>query len=402
MMSKQCRLNRLMMAALGTGMAFALAAAPAFANESRLIPKLTKVIDIDANGSPYGAGASEVDINRTTNRIYVPNINASTISVFDGAADKLIATIPIPSKSCPVQGGNLNGPASMAIDEKSNTLYLLTNNGCILTIDGTTNKIKSQFVADTTPIPGLAGPDMSQVVYSNKTGKLYAINYQTQIDVVDAEKKKVLKVIPDNDANYVAINQKTNMIYVSNNWGADIWAIDGNLDDVANVISYVGTPSSPDGCWVVQPPPSGCTVVGSQLDLVFIDEGFNRAYGLAFADGTFATVDLAASAVTSRRTIDSHEGFGAVDQSDHGVYALDYVDSVLSVVDGVTGKVVAQNIPIGPTPSPANCVVDCVQTILPIFVAVNPNTGKVYVATDGNLLLGGSIPSQLFVFQKPK
>ena len=186
-------------------------------DDSKLAPKVIKTVPVSA-----GAGSNHVAINTKTNRIYVANsgfwffpnsTGGHSLSVLDGNTDKIIATIPITSKSSIAPFGS--GPAASAIDEETNTIYVTTNNGSLSIIDGGTNQIKSSFVFDTNndPQSGDGGLCTQDIVFSKKTKKLYVVNCAKQIDVIDPKRQKVLKVIPDDNAIFLAINQRTNTIY---------------------------------------------------------------------------------------------------------------------------------------------------------------------------------------------
>ena len=132
--------------------------------------------------NPYG-----VDVNTTTNRVYVANNVGNSVSVIDGATDAIIATIPV--------GATAKG---LAVNSVTNRIYVPHNgassNGTTVTvIDGGTNAIIAV-------INGFTGP------------------------------------------RYVAVNQATNTIYVTNGGGSSVSVIDGATNTITGTIAVAGTP----------------------------------------------------------------------------------------------------------------------------------------------------------------
>ena len=144
-------------------------------------------------------------------------------------------------------------------------------------INGHTNQVTETFVIDTNS-SGEYGLATQDIVFSKKTGKLYVANASTQIDVVDPVSRKVLKVISDDNANFLAINQRTNKIYASQYWDGTVWVIDGDSDEVVNVINGVGQPAVPDDCYLGPQGEAGCTNISSGLDHVAVDAENDRVF----------------------------------------------------------------------------------------------------------------------------
>lgn len=232
---------------------------------------------------------------------------------------------------------------------------------------------------------GICTQDM---VYSTKTGKLYVSNCATQIDVIDPKSQKVLSVIPDDNATYLAINQRTNTIYASQYWDGTVWAIDGDSDQVVHTITGAGQPAVPDDCYL--PANNDCTNQSSGLDHVAVDEDLNRVYVVGTNDGRFVTIDSRINKVIDTKFIGTNQYNVAADSFSHAVYSFSDLTDTLAIIDGTTDRLVTDNILIGNQPSPPGCLSGAVACTsigdLPQGIAVNPVTRKIYIAEFGNLI----------------
>jgi DNA-binding beta-propeller fold protein YncE len=390
-----CRFMRNTLVLLSTAFAMSSASTAFGHDDSKPGAMVIKTVPVSA-----AAGSNHVAINTRTNRIYVANLGfwffpnstgGHSISVLDGTTDKIIATIPITSKASIAPFGS--GPAASAVDEETNTIYVTTNNGSLSIIDGWTNQVKGSFVFDTTndPQSGDGGLCTQAIVFSKKTKKLYVVNCAKQIDVIDPKRQKILKVIPDDNATFLAINQRTNTIYATQYWDGTVWAIDGDTDQVVNTITGVGQPAVPDNCYL--PANNNCTNQSSGLDHIAVDELFDRAYVVGTNDGRFVTIDTKKNKVIDTKFIGTNQYNVAVNPFTHAVYSFSDLGATLIVIDGKTDQLVAMNIPIGNPPS-ATSIGD-----LPQGIAVNPFTGKIYVADFGDISSSPEAVSKIVVLK---
>ena len=377
---RSCRFMRNTLVLLSTTFVLASAGTAFADDDSKPGAKVIKTVPVSA-----GAGSNHVAINTKTNRIYVANFYGHSVSVLDGYTDKIIATIPVTGNAPLATNGN--GPAASAVDEYTNTIYVVTNNGTLSVVDGWTNKVKSSFIFDTTN-NGVYGICTQDMVYSKKTGKLYVSNCGNQIDVIDPKRQKVLSTIPDDNATFLAINQRTNTIYASQYWDGTVWAIDGDSDQVVHTITGAGQPAVPDDCYL--PANNDCTNQSSGLDHVAVDEDLNRVYVVGTNDGRFVTIDSRTNKVIDTKFIGTNQYNVAADSFSHAVYSFSDLTDTLAIIDGTTDKLVTDNILIGNQPSPPGCLSGSSPCTsigdLPSGIAVNPVTRKIYIAEYGNLI----------------
>ncbi|MEO5820398.1 MAG: hypothetical protein ABIT71_07800 [Vicinamibacteraceae bacterium] len=71
----------------------------------------------------------QLEINTRTNRIYVANTHADTVSVVDGRTNRVVATVPAG-----------DGPWALAVNPMTNTIYVANRlSDTVTVIDGRTN-----------------------------------------------------------------------------------------------------------------------------------------------------------------------------------------------------------------------------------------------------------------------
>jgi len=338
---------------------------------------------IDSVTWPSGYGPNHAAINTRTNRIYIANLAGGSVSVVDGKTDQIIDTIAVGDSTVGTPG--YTGPAASAIDEKTNTIYTINDNGILSVIDGKTDKVTASFTVDTNNATfGLFTED---IVRSSKNGMLFASNYSNQIDVVDPGLKKVLAVIPDDNANFLAINRRTNKIYAPQYWDATVWVINGDSYQVEAVIDGVGDPAVPDECYLPNSPVP-CSNPSSGLDRAAVDESTNRIYVAGVNDGSLFTIDGNTNKVVKHQTVAPGQFDVTVNPFTSTLYTINFATADLSVFNTRSSRLL-DTISIGSGFTPAGCYVDqntCTDFGNgPSSVAVNPLTGRIYVVDYGDV-----------------
>ena len=318
-----------------------------------------------------GAGAIDAAFDARANRLYIANSGANSVSALNPATGAVTATIPVGAS-----------PRALAIDQAASTLYTYNGDGSVSVLDGARGARVANFPADAVAT-GVLGLDPQGLVHSRRTGKLYAVNGFTQIDVIDPLSQRVLKSIPDPDAGGVAINQRTNTIYVSQFSEGTVWVIDGATDRKIGVIGAVGGPARPAGCYQSAGGPNTCLQMSSGLTKIAIDEELNRVYVLGQNDGRVVTIDGETNAVLGVDYVQPDDYGLAVDPTTHTVFVSNFATPALWLFDGRTGR-------LGSVVNFNSRLCDTAQT--PCFdqidlksVTVNPTTGRVFVLDQGDL-----------------
>ena len=337
-----------------------------------------------------GAGTGAVAVNETTGRVYVANAGAwgadpsnplvSTVTVLDARTNHIVTTVPVPSAYGPSTTGRPNGPQSFAIDQRRNLVYVLGNDGTVSVLDGRRDRITRRFVIATEP-DAFEGVFTGSIVLSERTGKLYASIGNVRIDVINPDNGKVIKKIADDEAGFMTIDQRTNTIYADHYWDASVLVIDGSTDTVSAEINGVGSPAVPDDCYLTDT----CTSEGSGLDGLAVDSAMHRLYVVGTNDGSFVTIDTRTNEVLRTQTIGGNLFNVAVDRDTHRAYAISDLGATMAVIEGLSGRVLATDIPVGPAPSPPTCEKDCTIGGLPQGITVDGSTGRIYVGDYGDI-----------------
>lgn len=328
-----------------------------------------------------GAGSIDAKYSGRRNLLYIANSGANSVSVFDPAHNSVVATIPVQAS-----------PRAIAIDEKNDRLYTFNVDGSISTLDSRLNKFLWNFIVDTNS-GGLFGLSPQDIAFNPRTGKLYAVNAYTQIDVVDPSSQKVLKTIPDLNASNLAIDLNTNTIYVSQYFEGELLAIDGFSDQIVGVVADVGRKAIPSGCYQSAGSVQSCGIGASGLTRIAIDEQWDRLYVLGQYDGRIVTIDGRSRKVIGRQFVKAGDYGLAIDPKAHKVFADNFVSPAVWAIDGETGKVAGSlNL------LPHLCytqLTSCFATVDLKSIAFNPANGALYLIDQGDL--NPQNASQLFI-----
>jgi len=369
---------------------------------------------------PYG-----IAVNEVTNRIYVGVQDMDGLSVIDGAANSLVTIIEL--------GG---GPKGLAVDDVNNRIYVTHSNTHNMRIEGASNNI-TYFAAGpfnyelsvntqtnwsyygndwtntiravngatlaVTSIPVDAGHALEDEIINSLTHRVYAASGSKKIFVIDgdplsAKFNTVIATINTLEPESVAINENTNLIYVTNGDDGDgrsLTIIDATTNQITDVIT-VGLGPGP----LAVNQDTNRIFVGNTIDdSISVIDGFtntiiatisvledpgpleinqttNRIYVGYGEDNPANNVITVINGNTN--SVETHinlpeaiedEPDIAIMESRGRVYVLDKDKNSLYVIDGNPSRSsfneVLQNIPVG---------------ISPVHVVVNEQTGRVYVA----------------------
>lgn len=290
------------------------------------------------NGSDY------VVVNPDTNHIYVANRISHTISVLDGNTNARIVDIPT------------NGmPIWMAINPHTNRIYVTESvipdnkhNDTILVIDGTNN----DKIAE---IPSLID---SQIAINQKTNLVYVIGYE---NITGVNPNGMLYVMDGNNHTKIAqlqINMNTFGISVDPDTNR-IYILNRNLHHV-NSIWQNSTVSVLDG--------SNYTKI-SEIEVGLDPHGIDinpithRIYVTNYRGGTVSVIDGISNKIIGQPiSLAAGIELMAVNPITNKVYVADGLNGIVYVIDGNTDTKIKE--------------------IHPLWgwnVAVNPITNRIYV-----------------------
>jgi YVTN family beta-propeller protein len=242
-----------------------------------------------------GANPISLAIDRAANKIYVANTGSGNISVIDGAADAVVATIPgeahpyaiavneatatvyvtntysnavtvIDVRTDTAHPLNVGGADGVAIDSSTNTIFLTTyEDPEIRIVDGATGAVRKVKVGP--HIWGMVFDKGSGMLYLGHTGtaeivslnektlavhrftvgqipcalavnpqppRIYVVNYGDQtLSVIDFRTQRAIATLPVGEhPQAVALDPERNVVYVANVHGNSVTAIDGNTNRI--------------------------------------------------------------------------------------------------------------------------------------------------------------------------
>ena len=278
-----------------------------------------------------------VAVNSSTNRIYVVNIGGGNVSVIDGDAGKVVATIVVGDE-----------PSAVAVNPTTNRIYVANSlSDTISVIDGETNSVVATVTMSAwypsvpfrLPWALSVNPATNRIyVASNASGSV-------SIVVIDGGTNTLVAGAGQGGRQLwgVAANPATNRIYAADDAG-DLWILDGE---------NFGPP-------VTLRAGSDAKTVGAA---VAVNPATNRIYLAETASDEVSVIDGATDTVVATIAVGDGPINVAVNAATNRIYVANLGSDTLSVIDGATNAVVA-TIPVGDGP---------------FGLAVNPNTNRIYV-----------------------
>ena len=246
--------------------------------------------------------------NATTNLFYTANGTENTVSVFDGATNKLTATINVGSD-----------PTGIAVNAVTNTIYVTNSlDSSLSVIDGATNLVKATLTT--------VGDDPYAVVVNPVTNKVYVAEWVSgsaqNLYVVDCATNQVASALTVGaNVSALAINTKTNTIYAATMYSVAV--INGSNDTVTATLA----PSTP-----YQVPSGG----------IGVDESTNIVYvaNTSFGPDTITAINGVTNQVITTVDLGATAGSLAVNPVTHMVYVAINGATALEVFSGATNTVV--------------------------------------------------------------
>ena len=277
---------------------------------------------------PLGSGPWGIAVNPVTNRVYVSNPGANTVSVIDGATNAVVDSVAVGQS-----------PMGIAVNPDTNRIFVANrNDNSVSVLDGLTNTV-------ITSIPTSQGP--GGVAVNPATNLVYVDSF-TKIWVIDGAMNTVTTSIPLSDIypGTTVVNPVTNRIYVGRVSGSGVAIIDGASNEVID--------SVPMGYWP---------------RFMAVNPSTNRIYAHANSDFPYFysrlyVIDGSTGSVAATITDIVTGGVAANPTTNHIYFATWTSSDVASVLDGRTDTVIG-HVTVGASPK---------------GVGANPVTNRIYVA----------------------
>jgi YVTN family beta-propeller protein len=314
-------------------------------------------VDIKVGSHPYF-----IAVNSKTNKAYVANNYSDNVTVIDGKT----------RKTQTLKAGK--EPTAVAVNEQTNTIYVANIKGAdkfgnadpnapgtITVIDGKTNKTKTVT----------AGHEPYAIAINYKTNKIYIANQgSNDLTVLDGKtnKTKTIKLRPDNAVNIytgiltpqdVKVNTVTNRVYVTGTQSNTLATIDGATNKILNVLKVEGLPAAPDA--------PTANLATSQTGLtptaMAIDEKRNLIYAANFTSNDVLVMDGKTNKGTIIPMVDVQDPYSMdFNPVTNKLYVGNLTSRSITIIDGETKA--------------AHTISDLPGK--PHGVAINTRTNKVY------------------------
>jgi YVTN family beta-propeller protein len=167
---------------------------------------------------PLGMSPGPVDVNPSTNRVYVANMNdkPGTVSVIDAVGNTVMATVLVGSS-----------PDAIAVNPVTNKIYVADHDDATVdVIDGATNQTMSVGVG-TYPVA---------IAVNSVTDSIYVSNFgDATVTVIDGATNNTVTIPVPPTPSSIAVNSVTNKIYILNEQNSSVTALDGATNHTAVV-----------------------------------------------------------------------------------------------------------------------------------------------------------------------
>jgi YVTN family beta-propeller protein len=311
-----------------------------------------------------GANPSALAVNVVTNRIYVCNYGANTITVIDGTQHSVLTTVTVG-----------NAPSAVAVNPVTNKIYVANyGSNTVSVVDGATNATTTVGV----------GVTPYSIAVNPVTNKIYVANYGgANVSVIDGATNTTTTVAVGSNPSCVAVNPVTNRIYVTSSAASDIRVIDG----ATNATTTVSVGAGP---WALA-----------------VNPVTNRIYTANYSGNSVTVIDGATNSTTTVAVGTGPQAI-AVNQVTDKVYVADRTSGTVTVIDGATNSTTTVGVGSQPTALAVNAVTNKVYVAnagsnnvtaidgvtlgtttlstgtYPSGVAVNPVTNRIYVANQNS------------------
>jgi YVTN family beta-propeller protein len=264
-------------------------------------------------------------INEKTNRIYVANNGGGSVTVIDGAHDTVVATVNV---------GNL--PYVLAVNPVTNKIFVSnTFSNAITLIDGATN-------ATSTIKAGSA----DSIVIDTKRDRTYLIGWEgTSLTVLDS-KPAIVGKVPMGSMHLwgMAVDEAAGKLYVTRAGNAELAIVDESSGNVTNIAT------------------------GATPCAVALNPATHLIYVANHEDDAVTVIDATQRKVLARVKVGEKPQGIAIDAKSNRIYIANVHGDTISVIDGAH-----------------NAVIKTLHTgHNPYALAVNESTARLYAVLESD------------------
>jgi YVTN family beta-propeller protein len=313
--------------------------------------------------APAGSAPSWVAVNPATHSVYVVNQEDSSVSVLNAATCNATITSGC-AKTPPAMAIGFDG-GGVDVDPATNTVYASsqeTNSVSVLN-GGTCNAGRTSGCTRFAPTTTI-GTDPAGIGVNEATSTVYVGNRtDNTVSVIDAASCNPSRlsgcdhawptVSVGNHAQNLAVNQRTDTIYVANTADDTVSVINGKTCNATRTAGCGQTPTT--------------VAVGAGPFALAVNESTNTVYVANFDDDTVSVIngvvcngtDTSGCGQTPSTLVVGHRpDWVAIDQATNTVYVVNLDSGSVSVIDGATCNAVvssgcgqtAPNVGVGNSP----------------------------------------------------
>jgi len=321
--------------------------------------------EIRVGGFPTG-----IALDRRTHTLYVGNGTTGTISVIDGRRCNAASARGCGRRVAAVTAGV--DPVGIAVDESTNTVYAVNASGTVAAIDGRRCDAANTSGCRAAPVLVRVGSDPQFVAVDQRTHTVYVANTSSNtLSVIGgARVRATVRVGPLPFA--VAVNEATDTVYVTDLGAATVSVIDGRTCNARVTRGCGRRPATVD----VGTTPGGIAI-DPRTDTIYVTG--ETSGDVSVIDGR--TCNGSATAGCRRAPARVAAGAGArgvaVDSRTDTVYVANTAADTVSVIDGSRCNA-------ADTSGCAQRAAAAPVGVSPRRVAVDEETGTVYVTNAGS------------------
>jgi len=350
-----------------------------------------KVVDIannvggDTESVPLGSKPADVVVGQNGRKLYVANSSGDVVSVVDTATRKVVRNVGVGRE-----------PTRLAIDQDANDIYALTTSG-LYVIDGDTDSVASVVEV---------GGEPHDLALDPKAGRAYVTELKPGdggIRVIDTKTRTLVQRLADPFAHFalfcedIAANTTTGKIYVAHLTGGKVSPVISSIEPVPSGLRETVTGWTQEG----GPLTGGLTAFDAttlQTSAALVLPVYPYGVPIAADESTnkiYAALNVGA---LSGAGIDAQIGLTVIDGTTDAVTQVlvpseevrSYFTTITDMATDRTGSrifMTAQNdalIIINARELAVEAVINLPHGSIPEGLAIDPESGKIYVANSGN------------------
>jgi YVTN family beta-propeller protein len=322
---------------------------------------------IQVGGFPTG-----IALNPVTNTIYVGNGTTGTLSLINGKKCNAGDAGGCGQHVTAVTAGT--DPIGIAVNGTTNTVYVANASGTVAVVSGRTCDAANMSRCHVQPATVRVGANPQFLAVDQTTNTIYVANSSANtVSVIDGSTRRVRATVPVGPLPFtLTVNEATSSVYVTDLGAATISVIDARACNAANVN---GCGHKPIVVNVGQTP--GGIAVNTRTDTIYVTGEFSN--DVSVIDGK--TCNARTTSGCRQTPVHVLAGAGArgiaVNEVTNTVYVANTAANTVSVINGATCNATehsgcGQKAAVAPV------------GISPRRVAVDPVTNTIYVTNAGS------------------